>query len=197
MRGLRPYLVSRLGYFWINHPTCDFLLLALGIGLQTTGAVDLGSDLDLDGRRLMYQTLAAVLAGIVGIAIAAITLVVTLTPGARFLVVLRTVGDRLNRLLFSSVSVLVAIAFFNVMAILLDSETAPKWIWASCRVLMLLATLRTLRLMWLFRRVAHIFASDALATDIDKPTEWMRPELSEQDYLLRQRDRKPVREMGC
>ncbi len=179
-------LATKLKRRWINHPAFDYLATAAVVAASVLFSIGVTAGAGLGSRHILYQTLSAVLAGLLGVSITAATILWAMTPGPRLRRVTATVGSRLNHLFFSSVLALAGASLAVAMAIPLDSSPDANWASTAAEAIVVLAALRVSRLLWLFGRLLAAIAADG--RDSLESEQWTKPSISEGDYRVEARN---------
>jgi hypothetical protein len=173
----------RLVDAWLDNPPLDYIpVLAIAVGL---GMID-PHRLVLDAARpTFYQTLA----GVSGVLLSAGTITVTVffavAPTERLDRVVEVIGQRLRRLVMSSLSGLALTTGGFLGLFLLDYQTnRTRVVLAS--FLLVLMVLRFARLWWLLNAVLAVLA----VRHTKGSATWERPTLKHGDYRVSRRGAK-------
>lgn len=174
-------MIRRLADRWIEHPSLDYLVTAVIAGV--VAAVGIHGFVNAADRPVFYQTLAGVSGGLLALGSISVTVVFTVTPTPRLQMVLDLVGQRLRRLIFSSLTGLVittagALALFATDG---SSHTTRAALTAACVSLM---ALRFSRLWWLFHQTLKTLVRRSPAEQ--PPPTWTAPSITDEDYRLPQ-----------
>ncbi|MGY3681569.1 hypothetical protein ACVWXU_005192 [Streptomyces sp. TE33382] len=164
-------------YLWI-----DYLLAALAVGVHifviwSTGSSDWLSWIDSGQRTDLYATAAGVVSAIGGLSAIAVSLY-TAANGERLRAVRAQHHEELRRSWRSLIQSTALCCLLLLISLALDRETDPL----SCRFLfeytMVFASLRFMRLVWLFDRMMQVSDADLVreeqtTTPVRDPA-WLR-----------------------
>lgn len=180
MTTLRRQVTDR----WVDHPVIDYALtLLVVIAVAWVDPDGLISDAE---RPTWHQTLAEVSGILLGFAGVAVTLVFTVTPTDRLKRVYDALGNRLERLVMSSLGAMVVATVGFAGVPLLDSGSSEIRL-PAIAALSTFSALRCARLWWLFRRIIQALmrqtgSQDAVGAAEERP--WVRPMVGEEDYTI-------------
>jgi hypothetical protein len=177
----------RLLVRWVSHPGADFAIIAVAVGafeLAVAAGVDPLSDFGASTRVVMYQTLAALAAAILGFSIAAVAIVATLTPRRRVQYVMKVSGTHIVRALMGCLAGFAVAAFGFVILMLFDAGERPSAARYLALALFVLLALRVARLIYIIGRLLTAMSLDAADEGEPAEPEWQRPTITASDYAL-------------
>ena len=171
--------------WWIDHPSSDWIWAALVVAGEVATGAGLSAQAPSGPRHVWYQTLAGVLAGLLGIAVTAATILWALARGPRLQRLVRGAGTRITRLYLTSIVTLAAAAFLVAVAIPLDSGSEANRMASIVDAILILAVLRGCRLLWMLVRMFVAISEDV--RESTEPSSWQKPHIADGDYVLRPR----------
>lgn len=161
--------------------------IVVGVLVAVSVAADAGLSERAAGspRHIWYQTLAAVLAGMLGIAITATTILWALVRGPRLRRLILAAGPRLSRLYMTSLASLASCAVIAAVAIPVDAGRTANAFGHVVDAALILSTLRGARLLWMLGRMLTAISEDA--RESSEPARWESPTITDADYPLQRR----------
>lgn len=167
----------------VNHPGSDLVLAVVGFvaGLVVVG--DGWASTTDSTRAVWYQTVSTLAGGLLGVAVAAATIVYAISPGNRLVAVFREAGEGMSRLFTSGVAGLGVVALGAAIAIPADAAS-PKVVASGVMALMCLGAGRVARLLWLFSRALLIISRDAAESAERDADDWEPPSFGPDDYSV-------------
>ena len=171
--------------WWIDHPMVDWIVVGILVAAGVATDVGLSERAAGSPRHVWYQTLAAVLAGMLGIAITATTILWALVRGPRLRRLILAAGPRLTHLYMTSLASLASCAVIAAVAIPVDAGQTANAFANVVDAAFIISTLRGARLLWMFGRMLTVISEDARETS--EPDRWESPTITDADYPLQRR----------
>jgi hypothetical protein len=174
-------VTRRLADCWLDRPKLDYLLVILVAA--AIGVLNPGSLLPDASRATFYETLAGVSGILLSVGTITITVFFAVAPTERLDRVLDAVGQRLRRLVISSLSGLVLTTGGFLGLFLIDRQTDRLQLVVVFALVTFMA-LRFTRLWWLLNAMLAVLSTRP--TEV-MPMSWERPKLKRTDYRLGRR----------
>lgn len=152
------HVVKGAAIVWADTPWVDAWL---ALGLVGTAVVARSKlDLAISVANGWLLAVGALVVGLLGVALTAVTIVFSVGPGPRLRTVLSLRGPALNRLLMNGVWSLTVIAFCLIV-VLPVLRVCPCHKTLAALGLSILAALRFARTVFLLQRILDVFAAEA------------------------------------
>lgn len=136
---------------WIDHPWIDWLMVAAIV--VATLYFKFWHYLLLKEHGSFFQTAAGLSLGLLSLGTVALTLIVTVTPTKQLKTALQEAGKPLIRIMFACLAALILSTLAFTALFFVDGPNLSYLRASICMFAMVTMLLRSIRLMWLLRRI--------------------------------------------